>query len=187
LVLLVWWRTLGAELVALVFSLVVFVPALVARCAFQASPPSPDRLPLVVDDLDRCQPNHLLAVMESIKLLLEDTEIGRRVQVLMLVEEEITLSIVPLVERLTWKDFELLVDLVFTAAGWRRIGILGKTKKHIDLDMIQPVTRERVMVQVKSKVTPTTIRSVAESGAGMEQYDRIYLVTHSPLDLTQRT
>ena len=37
------------------------------------------------------------------------------------------------------------------------------------------------MVQVKSKVTPATIRSVAESGAGMELYDRIYLVTHSPL------
>jgi hypothetical protein len=50
---------------------------------------SPTRLILVVDDLDRCRPEHLLSVMESIKLLIEEPEISRRVQVAMLLEEEI--------------------------------------------------------------------------------------------------
>ncbi|MBR1215774.1 P-loop NTPase fold protein [Bradyrhizobium sp. JYMT SZCCT0180] len=50
---------------------------------------SPRRIVLVVDDLDRCKPEHLLSVMESIKLLIEDPEISRRVQVTMLLEEEI--------------------------------------------------------------------------------------------------
>jgi len=94
---------------------------------------------------------------------------------------KLTASIVPLIERLTWKDFELLVDLVFTAAGWRRIGVLGKTEKNIDLDMSQPVTGERILVQVKSKVTVGVVRNVAESSATMEHYDRIYLVTHSTI------
>jgi hypothetical protein len=51
------------------------------------SPPS--RALLVVDDLDRCKPEHLLSVMESIKLLIEDEEISQRVQVAMLLEEDI--------------------------------------------------------------------------------------------------
>jgi Cdc6-like AAA superfamily ATPase len=50
---------------------------------------SPARLILVVDDLDRCRPEHLLSVMESIKLLIEEPEVSRRVQVAMLLEEEI--------------------------------------------------------------------------------------------------
>lgn len=50
---------------------------------------SPKRILLVIDDLDRCKPDQLLSVVESIKLLLEDIEISKRVQVAMLVEEDI--------------------------------------------------------------------------------------------------
>jgi hypothetical protein len=50
---------------------------------------APARLILVVDDLDRCRPEHLLSVMESIKLLIEELEVSSRVQVAMLLEEEI--------------------------------------------------------------------------------------------------
>jgi hypothetical protein len=50
---------------------------------------SPRRVLLVVDDLDRCKPEHLLSVMESVKLLIEDRDISRRVQVAMLLEEDI--------------------------------------------------------------------------------------------------
>lgn len=49
----------------------------------------PARVLLVVDDLDRCSLDHLIAVMESIKLLIEDKQISRRLQVVMLVEEEV--------------------------------------------------------------------------------------------------
>jgi hypothetical protein len=49
----------------------------------------PSRVLLVVDDLDRCKPEHLLSVMESIKLLLENPKISERVQVAMLIEEDI--------------------------------------------------------------------------------------------------
>lgn len=33
-----------------------------------------------------------------------------------------------LMQLLTWQDFELLVDLVFSASGWRRTGVVGKTQ-----------------------------------------------------------
>jgi KAP family P-loop domain len=50
---------------------------------------SPGKILLVVDDLDRCKPEHLLSVMESIKLLIEDRDVSRRVQVAMLLEEDV--------------------------------------------------------------------------------------------------
>jgi hypothetical protein len=46
-----------------------------------------ERILLVVDDLDRCGADEITEVMESLKLLLEDPEIKRRVQVMMLVDE----------------------------------------------------------------------------------------------------
>lgn len=48
-----------------------------------------DRILLVVDDLDRCSPSEVIEIAESLKLLLEDTGIQKRVQILMLVDEQI--------------------------------------------------------------------------------------------------
>jgi hypothetical protein len=47
----------------------------------------PSRILLVVDDLDRCPPEQILEIIESIMLLLDDYEIQRRLQVAILVEE----------------------------------------------------------------------------------------------------
>jgi hypothetical protein len=49
----------------------------------------PDRLLLVVDDLDRCEPEEMLGVIEEIKLLLDDRQISARLQVVMLVDEQV--------------------------------------------------------------------------------------------------
>lgn len=48
----------------------------------------PRQLLLVIDDLDRCEPLQMLEIIESVMLLLHDTEIQRRLQVMMLVEEQ---------------------------------------------------------------------------------------------------
>jgi hypothetical protein len=71
----------------LLLSVVAVVVALLLWIRWGGS--RPDRLLLVVDDLDRCSPDHLLSVMESIKLLLENPEVSCRVVVSMLVEEDI--------------------------------------------------------------------------------------------------
>lgn len=51
--------------------------------------PQRDHLLLIVDDLDRCAPQQMLEIIESLKLLLEDPAIHARVQVVMLVEESL--------------------------------------------------------------------------------------------------
>lgn len=42
-------------------------------------------------------------------------------------EETYLKAIKKLCQLLTWQDFELLVDLVFSTSGWRRTSIVGKT------------------------------------------------------------
>ncbi|HEY8696529.1 MAG TPA: P-loop NTPase fold protein [Rhizomicrobium sp.] len=65
-------------------SLVVLVFAVL-----RAAADGPDRVLLVVDDLDRCSPSEVIEIAEAVKLLLEDDEIEKRVQVVMLVDEDI--------------------------------------------------------------------------------------------------
>jgi hypothetical protein len=73
------------------------------------------------------------------------------------------------------KDFELLVDLVFTSSGWRRVGVVGRTQKTLDLDVVLPSTGERAFVQVKSHTTS------AELATYVAQLDdrRMFYVFHS--------
>jgi hypothetical protein len=62
-------------------------------------------------------------------------------------------KIVPLMDLLTWQDFEMLVDLVFANSGWRRVGQVGKSQKSVDIELMLPTTGERASVQIKSAAT----------------------------------
>ncbi|MBY5871329.1 hypothetical protein HFN53_04750 [Rhizobium leguminosarum] len=49
----------------------------------------PNRVLLIVDDLDRCPPDEMLSVVENLKLLVDDKSINDRLQVMMLVDESV--------------------------------------------------------------------------------------------------
>ena len=90
--------------------------------------------------------------------------------------QETTLAVI---RHLQPDDFELLVDLIFTQSGWRRIGVLGGKQKTLDLDIILPSTGERAMVQVKST---TSSRELAEYVSQLEQdgpHERLFYAYHS--------
>lgn len=93
---------------------------------------------------------------------------------------DLTQSIRSLVQGLHWKDFELLTDLIFSQEGWQRTSDLGKTEKSIDLDMFSPVTRRRAFVQVKSKGDINTLNETIAAFEGMEGFDELFFVIHSP-------
>lgn len=92
-------------------------------------------------------------------------------------------SIKPLITSLTWKDFELLVDLVFSNAGWQRIATLGGTEKDIDLDLLSPVSGRRAFVQVKSQSSLDEFTDYIKAFEGMNQYSEMYYVCHTDLDI----
>lgn len=88
-------------------------------------------------------------------------------------------AIKPLIQRLTWNDFELLVDLIFARAGWQRISRLGKTEKSIDLELLMPVTGKRGFVQVKSRASLADLQGAITHYRAMEQFQEMFFIVHT--------
>lgn len=93
-------------------------------------------------------------------------------------QAELRASLGEVVQRLDDRDFETLVDMLFLAAGWRRVGRLGGTQKTKDLDLRMPVTGERAWVQVKCATTPQEFAGYVRAHDRMEQYQRMFFVYH---------
>ena len=93
--------------------------------------------------------------------------------------EGLKTSTAPLIQRLHWKDFELLVDLILSRAGWQRLSPLGKTEKSIDLECLLPVTGQRAFVQVKSSANLQELQSSIAKYHDMDQYQEMLFVVHT--------
>jgi hypothetical protein len=90
-----------------------------------------------------------------------------------------------LIKGLHWKDFELLVDVMFSRAGYRRLSVLGQTQKSIDIDLESPVTRKRIFVQVKSQASRATFKECVAQFESMSQFDEFFFVCHTPYGLDE--
>lgn len=88
-----------------------------------------------------------------------------------------------LVKRLSWGDFEQLVDLTFARSGWVRVSDLGKTGKDIDLVVEQPLSGARIAIQVKSSATQAVVDDYARRLDERPESDALMLVCHSPKGL----
>jgi hypothetical protein len=85
------------------------------------------------------------------------------------------------IKELHWQDFETLVDLVFRAAGWSRVSVLGQQAKAYDLELQEPVIGERYVVQVKSQAGLADLQATI-ANFSPEDFRRIFFVVHSPDD-----
>jgi hypothetical protein len=83
------------------------------------------------------------------------------------------------ITNLHWKDFELLVDLVFRQSGWRRISAVGETMKSVDLELEDSITGDQYQVQVKSRAAKTTAIKCKEDFRA-SAFRRYYFVVHTP-------
>lgn len=90
-------------------------------------------------------------------------------------------EVMPLIQRLNWKDFELLVDLIFARSGWQRLSALGKTEKSIDLELLLPVTGRRAFVQVKSEAGLRELQEYIAAFRAMEQFQEMFFIVHTAL------
>jgi hypothetical protein len=80
---------------------------------------------------------------------------------------------------LHWKDFEILVDLVFRAAGWSRVSVLGQQARDYDLELREPITRDRYVVQVKSEAGLADLERTIQ-GFSRDDFRSVFFVVHSP-------
>lgn len=94
--------------------------------------------------------------------------------------QALTGTVDALIKRLDWRDFELLIDLIFAASGWRRISAVGgATQSDSDLILRQAATGERAFVQVKSRASQAVLDDYIER-FGASGCQHLFFACHSP-------
>jgi hypothetical protein len=88
-------------------------------------------------------------------------------------------AIIPLIRGLHWRDFELLVELVMTQGGWRRVSATGGTQHTTDLELELPLTGEPALVQVKSRLDQITANKVTSELVEAAGNARIFVAYHT--------
>jgi hypothetical protein len=81
--------------------------------------------------------------------------------------------------QLHWKDFEVLVDLLFRQSGWQRQTAVGETMKFTDIDLRDPITGDRYQVQVKSTADNAGLAAYA-AAFDSAVFRKLFFVVHSP-------
>ncbi|SEG33742.1 restriction endonuclease [Algoriphagus boritolerans] len=92
-------------------------------------------------------------------------------------------SLAACIQKLMPKDFEVFIDLIFRQAGYLRTNSIGGVQKDKDIELIAPVTGERILVQVKSATNLKQFQDYEdrfEEIDSSESYDKFYYVFHSP-------
>ena len=90
-------------------------------------------------------------------------------------------AIQELVTRLSWKDFEQLIDHVLARTGWARVSTLGKNREGVDVEAENPAVGEVAFVQVKSSADQTTLNDYIERFKRRRDfYARMIFAVHSP-------
>ena len=79
---------------------------------------------------------------------------------------------------LHWKDFEILVDLIFRNAGWRRVSVRGESMKYVDMELEEPITGDLYQVQVKSDATIADFKKYAQQFSEGD-FKKLYFVVHN--------
>lgn len=93
-------------------------------------------------------------------------------------------AIASLVARLGPKDFEVLVDLILSRAGWSRLAKLGGATEGIDVEVENAASDEIAFVQVKAAADQRVLDDyVQRFQERRERYARMVFAVHSPRGL----
>lgn len=93
--------------------------------------------------------------------------------------KQLTIHLISAIEQLHWKDYETLVDLVFRHAGWERVSVLGQQAKGYDLELREPLTNSRYIVQIKSQATKSDLDETIKQFS-TQDFRRVFFVVHTP-------
>ncbi|MDB5715881.1 MAG: hypothetical protein JWO15_3278, partial [Sphingomonadales bacterium] len=86
---------------------------------------------------------------------------------------------VSMIAQLDWRDFEIMVDLVFARGGWQRSSALGDGEVDIDLRLASPTTGEVAWIQVKSSASQAAANDYLSRFQNDGSADRFYFIVHS--------
>lgn len=95
------------------------------------------------------------------------------------IKKDLVVSAAKCIQKLHWKDFEVLVDLIFRHSGWKRVSMLGGNMADIDLELQAPITNNRYCVQIKSQLNKKKFVECAKNFSGVG-YKKLYFFVHDP-------
>jgi hypothetical protein len=84
-----------------------------------------------------------------------------------------------MIQQLDWRDFEILVDLIFARGGWQRTSVLGKYQIDVDLILSQPLLGETAWVQIKSTASQAGLNDYLGRFQRDGSCERFFFVCHS--------
>jgi hypothetical protein len=84
-----------------------------------------------------------------------------------------------MIQQLDWRDFEILVDLIFARGGWQRTSVLGKYQIDVDLILSQPLLGETAWVQIKSTASQAGLNNYLDRFQRDGSCERFFFVCHS--------
>ncbi len=93
--------------------------------------------------------------------------------------ENLKSSISKIIVKLGPKDFEIFVDLIFRQTGYQRTNVIGGPQKTKDIELLSPVTNERILVQVKCSSSFKQYEDYETYFSEMKGYDRFFYVVHT--------
>ena len=64
--------------------------------------------------------------------------------------DEMETAVGDLLDQLHQDDFELLIELIFSSSGWKRISAVGGTQKTLDIAMVLPTTGEHCVKEIRT-------------------------------------
>lgn len=106
-------------------------------------------------------------------------EIDPRVKEAMESRETLVTNLEKVIDRLYWKDFETLIDLIFQRSGWPRISRVGGSQKLIEFELENPVTGERSFAQVKAQADQKTLDDYINRFERDAGYKQMFFVCHT--------
>jgi len=81
---------------------------------------------------------------------------------------------------LRWADFEALVDLIFSAGGWRRLARRGGAQPDADRVLEDLTSGETAAVQVTPRADRAGLAACVERFEAAGLYDRLFFICHAP-------
>lgn len=115
---------------------------------------------------------------ELLRRMLEGTQ-GALAKDIAKQRHELCKNLEQAIQQLHWKDYETLVDLVFRHAGWQRISVLGQQAKGYDLELREPITQAKCVVQIKSQAGMQDLEETVAQFSS-DDYQRVFFVVHTP-------
>lgn len=94
-------------------------------------------------------------------------------------KNEIIHLLLEALSNLHWKDFEILTDLIFRQSGWQRISMLGESMKYADLELEDPITKDKYQVQVKASAGINEFEEYAKNFIN-SNFRKLFFVVFQP-------